>query len=189
MNLARSEAVASSVYVADQSLRMKENLPGRAKSQNCQFELVVCSVAFPTTRNLPLSILLQSLMSVSCLLVFCPLQLPLPTTLKPSAQRFIIGCVVSLPRHSPSNSYHPFPVLVQWICTSKGTSFRLCCFFFRFCLFPFCSCEVMRFSRFICERLFWLELRRSRGGLLEYEGCCLLMDRGSRDDSTVQRGE
>lgn len=75
MNLARSEAVASSVYVADQSLRMKENLPGRAKSQNCQFELVVCSVAFPTARNLPLSILLQSLMSVSCLLVFSPLQL------------------------------------------------------------------------------------------------------------------
>lgn len=129
MNLARSEAVASSVYVADQSLRMKENSPGRAKSQNCQFELVVCSVAFPTTRNLPLSILLQSLMSVSCLLVFCPLQLPLPTTLNPSAQRFIIGCVVSLPRHSPSNSCHPFPVLVQWICTSKGTSFQLSCFF------------------------------------------------------------
>lgn len=31
-----------------------------------------------------------------------------------------------------------------------------------------------------------MELRRSRGGLLEFEGCCLLMDRGSRDDSTVQ---
>lgn len=155
MNLARSEAVASSVYVADQSLRMKENLPGRAKSQNCQFELVVCSVAFPTTRNLSLSILLQSLMSVSCLLVFCPFQLPLPTTLNPSAQRFIIGCVVSLPRHSPSNS--PTTPSLSWsneFVHRKGRVSNSVAFFLSVFFFLFYSCQVMRFSRFICERLF-----------------------------------
>ena len=138
MNLARSEAVASSVYVADQSLRMKENLPGRAKSQNCQFELVVCSVAFPTTRNLSLSILLQSLMSVSCLLVFCPFQLPLPTILNPSAQRFIIGCVVSLPRHSPSNS--PTTPSLSWsneFVHRKGRVSNSVAFFFLFFFFFF----------------------------------------------------